>query len=484
MRTKLIPAFALLLATSPMAMAAATDDGATHIEEVFQKYLSDTEGVVTVKPDGENYNVTIDVTPLTSKAKMDGSKFEMSKLEFTLHDNGGGKWQFSKEGPLTVLIDVPGSLHLEGAADDYSVTGVFDEAIASFSSATAEVKKLTFKEEFTDPKKGSTVNVEYEALDTKSTSTATANASGGVDFDASVDMGALTEKVDMGADPVAGTPPINLLLAAQSGTATLKATGFRSQSILDLVAFFVAHQDKDSIIKDQSDLKKIMSAALPVWNNFAGTSDVKNVKVTSPLGEFGMDAMSGTIDMNGAVKDGKFTEKFSLSGLSLPATLVPPWAATMVPKTMNFEVTASGFDLADPASMILATLDLATPNGLPPDFEKTLMPAFLPKGTTTITFTQTGVANDLYDLKADATMDVGPAAQPTGKAKISLKGLDEVAKVVQAAPPEAGLKDVNAIIIVAKGLAKTEGDGSLTWNVESTPDGKILVNGTDVNTLK
>jgi hypothetical protein len=486
MRAKLtaVSALTLLLATSPMAMAAATDEGATHLEEVFQKYLGDTEDVVSVEADGDNYNLTLDLAKLADSSKMEGGKFEMSSIELTLHDNGGGKWQVSKEGPFTFLVDVPGTLHLEGGSDDYTMTGVFDEAISGFTSSTAEAKKFNFKEEFTDPKKGTKANVELEILNAKSTSTSAANASGGIDFDAKIDMGAVTEKMDVGADPTANTPAMNLLLSAQSGTTNFKATGFRNQSILDLIAFFVAHKDKDSIIKDQSDLKKIMSAALPLWNTMGTTSEVKNVKVTSPFGEFGMDAMTGAVDTNGAVKDGKFNEKFSLTGLSLPASLVPPWAATMVPKTVNFDVTASGFDLADPASMILASLDLSTPDGLPKDFEKTLLPALLPKGAATISFNQTGIANDTYNLKADATMDVGPAAQPTGKAKISLKGFDEITKAIQAAPPEAGLQSSNAMIVVAKGLAKTESDGSLTWNVEATPDGKILLNGTDVNSLK
>jgi hypothetical protein len=475
-----IPALTLLLATSPMAMADATEEGATHLTEVLQKYLGNAEGVVSVEPDGSNYNVKFDVTSLAGKARMDGSKFEMSPLEFTLHDNGDGKWQVSKEGPLTLLIDVPGTIHVEGGSDEYTFTGVFDEAIVGFSTATTDVKKFNVKEEFSDPNKGSNVNVEYEILDSKSTSTATANPSGGVDLEAKMVMGAITEKMDMGQDPIAGTPPVNLILTAQSGTMNVKSTGFRSQSVLDLVAFFVAHRDKESITKDQSDLKKILSGALPVWNTMIGSTDAKNVKITSNFGEFGMASMTGTLDMNGAVKDGKLTETISVDGLSLPAGLVPAWAATMVPKTINFDVTASGFDLADPASMILASLDLSKPEGLPPEFEKTLLPAFLPTGSATFTFDKLAVANDLYDLKAKATLDVGPAAQPTGKATISLKGLDEIAKVIKAAPPEAGLQSGNAIIVVAKGLAKTGGDGALTWDIESTPDGKILVNGTDV----
>ena len=52
---------------------------------------------------------------------------------------------------------------------------------------------------------------------------------------------------------------------------------------------------------------------------------------------------------------------------------------------------------------------------------------------------------------------------------------------VQAAPPEAGLQSGPAMIIAAKGLGKAQSDGSLAWDVEATPDGKLTVNGIDVN---
>ena len=54
-------------------------------------------------------------------------------------------------------------------------------------------------------------------------------------------------------------------------------------------------------------------------------------------------------------------------------------------------------------------------------------------------------------------------------------------KVIQASPPEAGLQGGAAMIIAAKGLGKAGSDGALTYDVEATPDGKVMVNGTDMS---
>jgi hypothetical protein len=76
-------------------------------------------------------------------------------------------------------------------------------------------------------------------------------------------------------------------------------------------------------------------------------------------------------------------------------------------------------------------------------------------------------------------MSAGPAALPSGKAMISARGLDEVMKAIQAAPPEAGVQSGVAMIVAAKGMAKASADGSLTWEIESTAEGKVLINGID-----
>ena len=479
-----VSAIAMLLTSSHFALAEATDEGATKLEGVFRAYLGDNENVVSVETDGDNYKVTIDLASLADKAKMDGSKFEMSPIQLTVHDNGGGKWQVSKDGPLNILVDVPNALHLEGGSADYSLTGVFDEALGTFASATVNTSKFTMNEAFTDPKTSAKASALVDIADSKTEINATANPTGGVNSDIKVSTGAFSETIDSAANEDTHSPAFNIKLNAQSSEMGLNGKGVRHKSILDLAAFFVAHQDKDSIVKAQNELKGILTSALPLWDNMAGTTTLKTVKITTPMGDVGADQLDATLDMNGAVKDGKFGEKLSFTGLSLPAGIIPPWANTLVPKALSFDVVASGFNLAEPAGKMVSTMDLSQDKPLSDEFMATLMPIFLPKGTTTISLNKTGVSNDTYDLKADASFEVGPAAQPTGKATISLKGLDEIMKAVQAAPPEAGLQSGAAVVVVAKGLAKTGADGALTWDVESTADGKVLVNGTDVNKLK
>ena len=36
------------------------------------------------------------------------------------------------------------------------------------------------------------------------------------------------------------------------------------------------------------------------------------------------------------------------------------------------------------------------------------------------------------------------------------------------------------VVMMAKGMAKADADGTLNWKIESTPDGGVLVNGVDL----
>lgn len=83
-----------------------------------------------------------------------------------------------------------------------------------------------------------------------------------------------------------------------------------------------------------------------------------------------------------------------------------------------------------------------------------------------------------FDLKAEGSMTAGPAAMPAGQATIKLKGIDDIMAAIQAAPPEMGMQQMAPMVIVAKGMAKPDGD-YLSWKIESTPQGSFTVNGVD-----
>ena len=476
-------ALPLLFSASTAAMAAATPEEAARLTTVFQSYLGADPGVVTVAADGDTYAVTLDIAPLAAKAAANGATFSLTPVELTLSDEGEGKWNVSQEGPLNFSMKAKDTISADFKIEDYSWEGVFDEKLGTFSESSADIKNISVSETINDPNQGKT-DIIASIKSMKAEQTATAGESGGVDATIKYEMDTLSETINTGGSPASGVPPMNLIITAATGTYDSTVSGMKAKSVFDLVAFFVSHTSEELIKKDQVALKTMLASALPIFDNVQGTGTFKSVSVATPLGPVGMESITIGADMNGAVKEGKFRESISLAGLSVPAAIVPPWATTLVPKDVTFDFAVSGFDLAAPAQLILAALDLTKDKPLPDGFEATLLPALLPTGNATISLNPTSVSNDLYSINAEGSMTAGPAAMPSGKATISAKGLDEVLKVVQAAPPESGAQSGVAIIVGAKGMAKAAADGTLTWDIESAGDAKILVNGIDVSKMR
>ncbi len=473
----------LLLSASHAALAAATPEEAARLTTVFQSYLGAEPGVVIVEPDGDDYAVTLDIAPLAAKAATSGMTISMTPTELSLTAEGEGKWTVSQEGPLNFSVKAKDTFSVDVKIEDYSWEGIFDEKLGTFSEASAEIKNITLAETINDPAQGKmdiTASIEGMKLE----QTATAGAAGGADMTAKYELEGLSETINMGGNLASGIPPMNLVITAASGTYDTSATGMKSKSVFDLVAFFVAHPSEELIKKDQVTLKTLMASALPIFDNAQGSGTFNTISIGTPMGPVGADTMTFSADINGVVKEGKFRENISITGLTVPAAIVPVWATTLVPKNIAFDFVVSGFDLAAPAQLILAALDLAKEKPLPDGFEATLLPALLPTGNVSITLNPTSVSNDLYFVNAEGAMTAGPAAMPSGQATITAKGLDDVLKVIQAAPPEAGVQGGVAIIIGAKGMAKAAADGTLTWEIESSADAKVLVNGIDISKMQ
>ena len=488
-KTGLLLSWAVLACTTNFAYADEADDEAARLTTLFESYLTDTEGVVSVEPDGDGYNVTLDVAPLAAAAAKDAPSeanapsFKLTPIEFRMVSQGDGKWEITEDQPISLSIETKGQMAMEEKIASLKVVGIFDEKLNYFSKLDGEATGITLSQKITDPNAGNT-EVSAALKSVKITQTGTAAANGGVDVSQKYVLDGLTENINTAGKPESKIPPLNLAITAAGGSYDLIGKGMKAGSILDLIAFFVDHQTKDEITKDQDALKTTLKDGIPLWENLLADVKLNTISVASQFGQFGVDSMDAVVEANGVVKDGKFREKVTFSGLTLPAALVPPWATKMVPKNVSMDFTVSGFDIASPAQLLLTQLDLSKEPTVPEGFDQVLMLAFMPKGAVDITLNPTNIDNETYSVKVEGTMTAGPAAQPSGKAHITMKGLDEVMKLIQAAPPEAGLQQGAAVVVVAKGMAKTEADGSLSWDVEASPDGKFSVNGIDPMKLK
>ncbi|GLS85565.1 hypothetical protein GCM10010873_05380 [Cypionkella aquatica] len=459
------------------AAAEATPEGAAALTATFQNYLGTTEGVVAVAVDGDTYEVTIDPAPLVAKIPAQGLTASVTPLVLTLTDNEDGTWDYALDQPVSLAYAMPGMMSTKTEYGSVQLSGTFDEALGDSSEYHFEASDMTSEQTQTDPTLGEiAIKVSQDSLTLDGTAVAaTMGVDGQITTSASNTQYAMTMPMGEGAAPM----NVTATMAAASGTAKLK--GYKPAALYGLLAWFVAHPDAALIEADKAGLKTQLQSALPFFENLNATMAYTDISVNSPVGEFGLDEAGVVIDMNGAVTDGKFREAFTLTGLTMPEGLLPPFAAPLVPSDLSFDFAVSKFDLASAARLALGLLDL--PAGTPPgpEFEAQMLAALLPDGVVDISVAPGGATAPAYTLGFEGAMTVGPASPlPVGKATVTLKGLDAIKEALKASPPEMGMQEMEPMLGMAEAMAKPGADGALVWELEATATGAMLVNGTNM----
>lgn len=470
----------LLAGTSVHALAAATPEDAARVTAALQAYFGAEPGVVTVTPAGDSLALTIDLGPHIAKVKDHAVSASVTPIEMTLTDQGGGKWKVDQDQAFALKFNVEGAADISVNIGSIKGTGVYDEALGAFESSNTEIAQMALDETITD--KGMTTKVAY-TIGAIKVESQMAQGEGGADGTSKYTFTDLKETINVPAAPDGSSPPLDFTLSSPSGYQDVVMKGLRSKAVTELVAWFVANPSEELIKSKQAELKNKLRAALPLWTNMSGTASLDTLSVNTMLGQFGFDKADVYVTMNGILDEGYLQEKISLSGLQVPQGIVPPWATSLVPSHLTFDFNFSGFNLAQPARMIIDTLDLGKDPPLPEGFEQQLMGAFMPTMAVKIGLGPSEVVGPIYHLKAEGAMNAGPMSMPSGQATIMLKGIDELMAALQAAPPEMGMQQAAPVGIMAKGMAKTEADGFLSWKIESTPEGGVLINGTDVSKI-
>lgn len=481
MRFATISALSLTCAMSlwsTTALAQASDEGAAKLLAVLQTYLGTTEEVVSVAVDGDAYRVTLDAAPLIAKIPASaGLTATVSTLEMSVIDNGDGTWDYSVDQPVSLAYEVPGAMKTKTEYGQVVLTGVFDEELGDSSEYHVELNDVTTEQTQTDPNLGEiAMKMSQDGMAMDGSAEAAGEA---VNSTFTIASGQATFEVTLPGGE--GAPPMAFSGTMASGSAEGGMTGYQPQAIYGLLAFFVARPDAALIEADKAGLKSALEAALPVFENLTMTGSYEDISVVTPMGPAGLNELGFTIDMNGAVADGKFREAFSLKGLSLPEGLVPPFAAALVPSDITLDIMASRFDLAAAAGLGLGLLDLPAGATPPEGFDAQMLAAILPEGTMDITLAPGEANSAAYRLTYEGAMTVGPAMpMPVGKARIGLTGMERINEALMASPPEMGMQEMAPMLGMAQMMAKPGVDGELIWEIEATATGGLLVNGQDM----
>jgi len=472
-RTAILAILPLVFAGTT-AFAEATDEGAARLTEVFQTYLGKTEGVVTVEVDGDSYTLTLDAAPFAAMAASSGGTASITPMVMTLTDNGDGTWDVMQDQALTMSFAVPGQVDVTAEVESFTSEGVFDEALMSFVSSTAEMTNLKMVQKITDPTTGEmTVNVAVASATYETTGVA--GAAGGVDNTVTMALTGLSQ--DFMTPASDGMPAMPVTMTAESMTQTGKIDGLRPDAFYQMMAWFVANPTEEAMLAQRAGMKSILQAGLPLFGAMTTTSMGKNVAITTPMGGVSMAELGIDLDLNGLVADGKFREAISVKGLTLPTEMMPAWAVPILPKDVSLDFQVTDFDAAAAANVAMGLFDLAP--GTEPDaaFEAAMLAALLPKGAVTIGLNPSVISGDGYALTYEGSMVAGPQSDiPTGTAKITLTGIEKLQAALDAAPDDIKGQAMMGVGM-AQGMAKPGPNGELVWEIDASVPGSLSVNG-------
>ncbi len=160
-------------ASTPRWPPRPQPEEAQRLTGVFQTYLGQEPGVVTVTPAGEAYDVKIDLAPLIAKIKQPNFSAEISPVVMKLTDQGGGKWLVTQDSPLSYSAKVPGQLEMTVKVGAMKGSAVFDQNVSAFTSSTYDIADFAVDETITTPE-AMTMHVAYnvKAMHYETTSTA------------------------------------------------------------------------------------------------------------------------------------------------------------------------------------------------------------------------------------------------------------------------------------------------------------------------
>lgn len=458
------------------ALAQATPEGAAELTTLFQTYLGATPGVVTVAPEGDAYGVKLDFAPLLAKLPAGEVEAAITPMTFTLTDNGDDTWDMAQDQAFDLQFKVPGQMDMSLHIANLTGEGTFDEALQAFSTSSTRFTDMAVTEVMTDPTMGGTTNVAYSVASGQYETTAAPAAAGGVDSTMSYALDGLSETFSL--PPMGeGAPPMEVTLRAESYTGTGTTEGLRPDAIYKLVAFFVANPSEAAIKAQQDGLKAILTEGIPLFDHAASVGTATAISAETPMGPMALDSMEVEVEANGIVDAGLFREAFTLTGLELPAGLVPEWAVPLVPSDLSIDIKATRFNLAAPVKLLLSALDMTKEPPLPPELEGELLAALLPEGVVDVTLAPGGVSAPVYELGYEGMISAGPMTpMPTGKATVTLTGMAEINAALQAAPPEMA-QQAGPMLAMAEGMAKPGAEGELVWDIEMTAEGALTVNG-------
>lgn len=455
----------------------ATDGGAREITDALGRNLGKVwidKGVISVKPDGEGYDLTLDIG--SAKLGLPGDGMTFSLKPFTLRLTPKGERRFAFELPKSTLeltyrnpalfFSEEGSRRLVNCSGE----GLLDldaflvsEGNLQCESSTASNSVGVFGGE------GKTGLI---SLKLAGTAVADGNIDGRISYEVSSFVETFGAKI--GDALPTSLPKPEMTTKVDGIRHDFSVSGLRKTGLTTAFAFLSDRFLRGPGTATRAEIEALAKGVMPLWSNASLKSHYENLSWGTPRGPIKFAVIDAAMKNEGLVEHTDLDGTLSVSGMQVPGTVLPSWAAILVPEKITLDTRLKDLDLE---SLVDGAIEVATRGGSPvPGEMHALLLRVFSNNRATLAFDATATASG-YDIKGQGMTSMFPSQG--GKAIISAAGVDAIDAVLAKAAVSDPMSR-RAVLGVAflKGLAKTGSDGRLIWNVEFERQmSKITVNG-------
>ena len=479
---RILPLVSILAFASPALAQAIDAQGAAQLQDSLSRYVGKSafeKGVLKVTADGDAYKIDLDMKVLLAllpeAAKV---KAEFTPYALRVKPRSDGDWDVAGDMMPNGSVDFAGpegQQKMEWTIADGKFSGVFDPDLATFSTATGSYGSMKMTSTDALTKTDASTGAGNFSM------TAGAAAGGqGIDFTSVQTMADFMETVEF-TTPDAQLP-FPIVLKSPKYAIDAKGAGFRSKPMLDLLAFFVANAEEAKIKANQAELKTLLLAALPLWDNLAGSGGFTELAVPTPMGEFGAAQLGLNFDFDGVSQNGELSYGFKLAGLKVPAEaaqLAPGWAVSLLPTDLEINLGGANLNLDGPARKAIEAMDLTKEPPLPDSVSSQIEADFkanLPKFIIGRSFIKN--ADTEISTTGEVTFPDANPEKPDVNMTVEATGYDKMVEVIQnASANDPQAQQAFPVLLAVKGFGKTLPDGKIQWIVNVKPDGSVIVNG-------
>ncbi len=456
-----IPLAALAADVAPSAQ------GAQKLGGVFAQYLG--KDAATIAVEGDHYAVSLDLVKLVAPLAAEGISVDAPPVKADLIEQSDGAWRITRVDYPPIAFhfkDGVSSIHVDG----YKFGGVFDPAIYGFRNAEQTMDKADVQAH--TPQVDETISI----APTHAAMTGAAAPGGGFSGAWRQEAGQMTifvtpKKQDQAAQPA----PITIKIGGLASGVTLD--NLRMRELLDLWAFFVAHPNRAALANDEEALKTKLRALIPLADKLEESFAVQSVEVDSAQGSVKLGDLKGRFGAERFPSKGDAEVHFAAGAITPPPGVIPAGLSDLVPTSIDINVKYGGYDYAAAAQEAINDIHLAGEGPVVSDADRAKIPAQLTGGGPIVfTILPSHIAAPRLDLSVEGSFQVF-GARPTGKVTLKARNFDKTIDAIKGAGQQIATPQLIAALTLAKGLGKSDPDGSLTWVAEYGADGAIKVNG-------